>query len=253
MTGVNTLFNALINAEGIDKVDFSHLKITLGGGMAVQKRVADDWRKLTGCNLTEAYGLSETAPAACINPLTLAEYNGCIGLPIASTDAAILGLNEEWLPAGQAGELCIRGPQVMQGYWNLPEKTSEVMFGDWFRTGDVAQMTDDGYFKIVDRKKDMIIVSGFNVYPTEVEQVLSSHPDVMECAVVGIPHEASGEAVKAFVVKKNSALDEATLRAYCEENLTGYKRPKSYQFTDDLPKNAVGKILRRELRDHPDQ
>ena len=253
MTGVNTLFNALINAEDIDKVDFSHLKITLGGGMAVQKRVADDWRKLTGCNLTEAYGLSETSPAACVNPLTLEEFNGCIGLPIASTDAAILGLNEEWLPAGQSGELCIRGPQVMQGYWNLPEKTREVMFGDWFRTGDVAQMTDDGYFKIVDRKKDMIIVSGFNVYPTEVEQVLSSHADVMECAVIGIPNEASGEAVKAFIVKKNSALDEATLRAYCEENLTGYKRPKSYQFTDDLPKNAVGKILRRELRDHPDQ
>ncbi len=253
ITGVNTLFNALINARNIDDVDFSHLKISLGGGMAVQKRVADDWRKLTGCNLTEAYGLSETSPAACINPLTLEEYNGCIGLPIASTDAGILSVENEWLPAGQAGELCIRGPQVMQGYWQLPEKTADVMFGEWFRTGDVAEMTADGYFKIVDRKKDMILVSGFNVYPTEVEQVLSAHPDVLECAVVGIPNEASGEVVKAFVVKKNSTLDEATLRAYSAENLTGYKRPKAYKFTDELPKNAVGKILRRELRDNPEQ
>lgn len=196
---------------------------------------------MTGCNLTEAYGLSETSPAACINPLTLEEYNGCIGLPIASTDAGILGLNNEWLPVGQAGELCIRGPQVMQGYWQLPGNTADVMFGDWFRTGDVATMTADGYFKIVDRKKDMILVSGFNVYPTEIEQVLSSHPDVLECAVIGIPDEASGEAVKAFIVKKNSTLNEATLQAYCEDNLTGYKCPKHYQFTDDLPKMRSAK------------
>ncbi len=249
ITGVNTLFNTLLNTEGFDRLDFSHLKLVLGGGMAVQRAVAERWQKVTGVTLVEAYGLTETSPAACINPMDLKEYNGCIGLPISSTEAAILGEDDQWLGVGEIGELCIRGPQVMAGYWQRPEETAKVMFeDDWLRTGDVAMMNEDGFFKIVDRKKDMIIVSGFNVYPNEIEDVLATHEKVLEVAAIGIPHEKSGEVVKACVVKKDASLSEAELRAFCKEHLTGYKCPKVYEFFDELPKSNVGKILRKDLR-----
>lgn len=249
ITGVNTLFNSLLNTEGFEKLDFSNLKLVLGGGMAVQRAVAERWQQVTGVTLVEAYGLTETSPAACINPMDAKEYNGCIGLPISSTEAAILGEDDQWLGVGETGELCIRGPQVMAGYWQRPEETDKVMFADgWLRTGDVAMMNEDGYFKIVDRKKDMIIVSGFNVYPNEIEDVLAAHEGVLEVAAIGIPHERSGEVVKACVVKKDNNLTEDELKAYCKENLTGYKCPKVYEFFDELPKTNVGKILRKDLR-----
>jgi len=250
LTGVNTLFNGLLNTEGFAGLDFSTLKMTLGGGMAVQKAVADKWKQVTGVTLLEAYGLTETSPAACINPVNLEDYNGFIGLPISSTDAAIVDDDGAFLPVGESGELCIRGPQVMKGYWQRPGATEEVLGADgWLHTGDIAIMTEDGYFKIVDRKKDMILVSGFNVYPNEIEDVLAMHPKVLEVAAIGVADEKSGEAVSLFVVKKDSTLTEDEVRAFCKENLTGYKRPRYIEFMDDLPKSNVGKILRRELRD----
>jgi long-chain acyl-CoA synthetase len=249
ITGVNTLFNSMLNTPGFDQLDFSNLKMTLGGGMAVQRAVAKKWHEVTGTTLVEAYGLTETSPAACINPMNLAEYNGCIGLPLSSTEGAILGEDGSWLAAGEVGELCIRGPQVMKGYWQRPEETARVLGDDgWLRTGDMALMTEDGYFKIVDRKKDMIIVSGFNVYPNEIEDVVAEHPKVLEVAAVGLPCEKSGEQVKICVVKRDPSLTSEELLAYCRENLTGYKRPRVIEFFDELPKSNVGKILRKELR-----
>ena len=250
ITGVNTLFNALLHTDGFSDLDFSKLKMTLGGGMAVQKAVAEHWKEVTGVPLIEAYGLTETSPAACINPVTLEAYNGYIGLPISSTEGAIKGEDGEFLPVGETGELCIRGPQVMKGYWQRPEATDEVIDADgWLHTGDIAIMTEDGFFKIVDRKKDMILVSGFNVYPNEIEDVLALHSKVLEVAAVGVPDEKSGEAVSLFVVKKDPTLTKEEVIAFCKENLTGYKRPRYVEFRDDLPKSNVGKILRRELRD----
>ncbi len=250
ITGVNTLFNALLHAEGFSDLDFSKLKMTLGGGMAVQKAVAEHWKKVTGVTLVEAYGLTETSPAACINPVTLEDYNGYIGLPISSTEGAIRGDDGQFLPQGETGELCIRGPQVMKGYWQRPEATDEVLDAEgWLHTGDIALMTQEGYFKIVDRKKDMILVSGFNVYPNEIEDVLALHPKVLEVAAIGVPDEKSGEAVSVFVVKKDPTLTKEEVMDFCKENLTGYKRPRYVEFRDELPKSNVGKILRRELRD----
>jgi len=250
ITGVNTLFNSMLHTDGFADLDFSNVKMTLGGGMAVQKAVAEQWKKVTGVTLIEAYGLTETSPAACINPVTLEEYNGYIGLPIPSTDAAVIGDDGEFLPVGEAGELCIRGPQVMKGYWQRPEATDEVLDADgWLHTGDIALMTEGGFFKIVDRKKDMILVSGFNVYPNEIEDVLALHPKILEVAAIGVPDEKSGEVVSVFVVKKDPSLTKEEVKAFCKENLTGYKRPRYVEFMDELPKSNVGKILRRELRD----
>ncbi len=250
LTGVNTLFNALLNTPGFADLDFSHFRMTLGGGMAVQRSVAEHWKKVTGVTLVEAYGLTETSPAACINPMDMKEYNGCIGLPISSTECCIMDADGNRLPPGEPGELCVRGPQVMKGYWQRPEETAKVMAeGDWLRTGDVAIMTDDGYFKIVDRKKDMILVSGFNVYPNEIEDVVAMHPKVLEVAAIGVPDPHSGEVVKICVVKKDDSLTEQELKTFCKEHLTGYKRPKIVAFHTELPKTNVGKILRRELRE----
>ena len=247
---VNTLFNALVNHPDFSKIDFSGLKVSNGGGMAVQQATADKWKKVTGCPIVEGYGLSETSPVATVNRLDLAEFNGSIGYPIPSTDIAILDDDGNHLEIGGTGEICIRGPQVMAGYWNRPDETAKVMTADgFFRTGDIGIMDPTGLVKIVDRKKDMILVSGFNVYPNEVEQVVNMHPGVLECAAVGVPDEKSGEAVKLYVVRKDSTLTEAALKAYCHEQLTGYKCPKHIEFRTDLPKTNVGKILRRELRD----
>jgi long-chain acyl-CoA synthetase len=250
LTGVNTLFNGLLNTPGFADLDFSHLKGALGGGMAVQRAVANRWREVTGTPLVEAYGLTETSPAACINPFDIEEFNGCIGLPISSTECGIMDDDGNLLPQGEVGELVVRGPQVMKGYWERPEETAKVLTEDgWLRTGDVAMMTPDGFFKIVDRKKDMILVSGFNVFPNEIEDVVAHHPKVLEVAAVGVPDEKSTEAVKLYVVKSDPSLTEEELRAFCKEELTGYKRPKHIEFRDELPKSNVGKILRRELRD----
>jgi long-chain acyl-CoA synthetase len=250
ITGVNTLFNGLLHTEGFAELDFSHLKMALGGGMAVQRAVADQWKAVTGVTLVEAYGLTETSPAACINPMDMEDYNGCIGLPISSTECMIMGDDGQALPQGEPGELCVRGPQVMKGYWQRPEATAEVLTADgWLRTGDIALMTPAGYFKIVDRKKDMILVSGFNVYPNEIEDVVALHPKVLEVAAIGVPDERSGEAVKICVVKRDPSLSVEELKAYCSENLTGYKRPKQIEFFDELPKSNVGKILRKDLRE----
>ena len=250
ITGVNTLFNGLLNTPGFAELDFSRLHLSLGGGMAVQRAVADRWKKVTGCTLAEAYGLTETAPAVCINPLDLKEYNGSIGLPIPSTDVAIWSEDNQPLPLGEVGELMVHGPQVMQGYWQRPDETAKVLTNDgWLHTGDIARMDESGYVYIVDRKKDMILVSGFNVYPNEVEDIVMQHPGVSEVAAVGIADEHSGEVVKIFVVRKDPNLGEEELREFCRENLTGYKRPKFIEFRTDLPKTNVGKILRRELRD----
>lgn len=250
ITGVNTLFNGLLHSSGFADLDFSTLKMTLGGGMAVQKAVAEHWKRLTGVTLLEAYGLTETSPAACINPITLTDFNGYIGLPISSTEACIVDDDGRLVPLGEPGELCIRGPQVMKGYWQQPEATDEVLDADgWLHTGDIACMNAAGYFKIVDRKKDMILVSGFNVFPNEIEDVLTMHPKILEAAAIGVADEKSGEAVSVFVVKNDPALTEEEVRAFCKENLTGYKRPRYVEFMDELPKSNVGKILRRELRD----
>ena len=249
-TGVNTLFNVLLNDPEFAKLDFSQLRVTLGGGMAVQRAVADKWKAVTGKPLIEAYGLTETSPAATINPMDLTDYNGSIGLPISSTEVVIrsdAGVN---LPLGDAGEICIRGPQVMKGYWNNPDETAKVIMSDGFLlTGDIGVMDERGFIRIVDRKKDMILVSGFNVYPNEVEGVVSMHPGVLEVAAVGVPDEKSGEAVKIFVVKKDPTLTAEALIAFCRESLTGYKVPHLVEFRAELPKTNVGKILRRALRD----
>jgi long-chain acyl-CoA synthetase len=248
--GVNTLFNALAENAEFQKLDFSSLRISNGGGMAVQKAVADKWLKLTGVPIVEGYGLSETSPVATSNPVMSREYNGTIGLPFPNTEIAILDDAGQPVPLGQAGEIAIRGPQVMAGYWNRPDETAKVMTPDgFFKSGDIGIMDEQGYTKIVDRKKDMIIVSGFNVYPNEVEGVVAMHPGVVECAAIGVPDAKSGEAVKVFVVRKDPALTEAELMDFCKQHLTGYKKPKFIVFRDELPKTNVGKILRRELRD----
>ncbi|NZA25720.1 long-chain fatty acid--CoA ligase [Luteimonas sp. SJ-92] len=252
ITGVNTLFNGLLNTPGFDEVDFSHLKLTLGGGMAVQRAVAERWKKTTGVPLIEAYGLTETAPAACINPMDMSDYNGAIGLPIPSTDACVKDEAGNMLPVGEVGELCIKGPQVMKGYWQRPEETASAIDADgWLHTGDMAKMDESGFFYIVDRKKDMILVSGFNVYPNEVEDVIAMMPGVLEVAAVGVPDEKSGEVVKVVIVKKDQGLTADQVKAHARENLTGYKQPRIVEFRKELPKTNVGKILRRELRDAP--
>jgi long-chain acyl-CoA synthetase len=248
--GVNTLFNALLNSDAFLALDFSSLKVSLGGGMAVQKAVAEKWKRVTGTPLIEAYGLTETSPAATINPLNITEYTGSIGLPISSTEVAIRNDSGADVALGERGELCIRGPQVMKGYYQRPEETANAFMDDGFlRTGDVAVMDKKGFVRIVDRKKDMILVSGFNVYPNEVEDVVAMHPGVLEVASVGVPDAKSGEAVKIYVVKKDQALTAAQLIAHCREHLTGYKVPSQVEFRDELPKTNVGKILRRQLRD----
>ena len=250
LTGVNTLFNALVNNPEFGQLDFSSLRITLGGGMAVQEAVAKKWKEVTGTPLIEAYGLTETSPAATINPLDLPAYNGSIGLPISSTEVMLRDDAGREVPLGQPGEICIRGPQVMAGYWQRPDETAKVMDKDaWFATGDVGVMDERGFVRIVDRKKDMILVSGFNVYPNEIEGVVAGHPGVLECAAVGVPDEKSGEAVKLFVVRKDAALTADDVKKYCREHLTNYKCPRDIEFRTELPKTNVGKILRRELRD----
>ncbi|MHB8911431.1 MAG: long-chain fatty acid--CoA ligase [Lysobacter sp.] len=252
ITGVNTLFNGLLNTPGFDEIDFSRLHLTLGGGMAVQRAVAERWKQATGTTLVEAYGLTETSPAACINPMNLADFNGAIGLPIPSTDACVKDETGNMLPMGEVGELCIKGPQVMKGYWQRPEETAQVMDADgWLHTGDMAKMDEKGFFYIVDRKKDMILVSGFNVYPNEIEDVIAMMPGVLEVAAVGVPDDKSGEAVKVVIVKKDPALTAEDVKAHARVNLTGYKHPRYIEFRTELPKTNVGKILRRELRDPP--
>ncbi len=250
LTGVNTLFNALLNNPDFAKVDFSTLRMTLGGGMAVQKAVAERWKQVTGVPLIEAYGLTETSPAATMNPLDLPEYNGAIGLPISSTDLVLRDDAGHDVPLGQPGEICIKGPQVMAGYWQRPDETAKVIDANgWLATGDVGVMDDRGFVRIVDRKKDMILVSGFNVYPNEIESVVVMHPGVLECAAIGVPDAKSGEAVKLFVVRKDPSLTAEAMLAHCRAQLTGYKCPREVEFRAELPKSNVGKILRRELRD----
>jgi len=249
-SGVNTLFNALLNTPGFDKVDFSALKVSLGGGMAVQRAVAERWKQVTGNTLTQAWGLTETSPAACINRFDAPEFNGSIGLPISSTVITIRDDDGNVLPVRASGEICVEGPQVMRGYWNRPDETEKVMLaGGVLRTGDIGYMDQDGYVFIEDRKKDMILVSGFNVYPNEVEGVVAAHPGVLEVAAVAQPDERAGEVVALFVVKKDPALTEEALIEYSRKELTGYKVPKRIYFRDELPKTNVGKILRRELKD----
>ena len=249
ISGVNTLFNALLNTPGFAELDFSALRITLGGGMAVQRSVAEHWQRVTGNVLTQAWGLTETSPAACVNPFALTQFNGSIGLPISSTEITIRNDEGRELPIGEVGEICVRGPQVMLGYWNRPDETAQVMIGDWLRTGDIGRMDHGGFVYIEDRKKDMILVSGFNVYPNEIESVVAAHPGVLEVAAVAQEDERSGEAVALFVVKKDPNLTEQQLIDYCRGELTGYKVPKHVYFRTELPKTNVGKILRRELRD----
>ena len=255
ITGVNTLFNGLLNTPGFDEVDFSRLKITLGGGMAVQRAVAERWKKVTGVTLVEAYGLTETSPAACINPLDIKEFNGSIGLPIPSTDVCVKDDDGKEQARGEIGELCIKGPQVMKGYWQRPEETARAIDADgWLHTGDMARIDETGFVYIVDRKKDMILVSGFNVYPNEIEDVVAAMPGVLEVAAVGVPDERSGEVVKLFVVRKDPALTADDIKAHCRQALTGYKQPRQIEFRNELPKSNVGKILRKELREAaPDQ
>jgi long-chain acyl-CoA synthetase len=247
---VNTLYNGLLHTPGFDKVDFSKLKVSNGGGMATQKSVAEKWLAVTGCPLSEGYGLSETSPALTCNPATVREFSGTIGLPMPSTYLSIRNDDGNEVPLGQPGEICAKGPQVMAGYWNRPDETAQVMTADgYFRTGDIGVMDDRGFTKIVDRKKDMILVSGFNVYPNEIEEVIASHPGVLECAVIGVPDARSGEAVKAFIVRKDPSLTAEEVIKFCGTQLTAYKVPKQIEFRTDLPKTNVGKILRRELRD----
>lgn len=248
--GVNTLFNGLLHQEKFKKLDFSKMKMVIAGGMALQKVTADAWQKLTGVNITEGYGLTEASPVLTINPLTEAHYNGSVGLPIPATELSIRNENNEELPMGEVGELCARGPQVMRGYWQKPTETALVMTEDgWLKTGDMARFDERGYVYIVDRKKDMVVVSGFNVYPNEIEEVISAHPLVKEVAVVGVPSEQTGEAVKAFIVPESPELTQESVLAFCRERLTGYKLPKFIEFRAELPKSPVGKVLRRELRE----
>jgi len=250
LTGVNTLFNGLLNHPDFKNIDWSNFAFALGGGMAVQRGVAERWKEVTGTTLIEAYGLTETSPAACMNPMNLKDFNGKIGLPISSTEVSIQDDDWKELALGEQGEICIRGPQVMRDYWQLPKETSNVLSNDgWLHTGDIGFMDDAGFVQIVDRKKDMILVSGFNVFPNEVEEVIADHPGVVEVGVIGKPDERSGEVVMAIVVKSDESLTEEALRDFCREGLTNYKVPKSIVFTDELPKTNVGKILRRELRD----
>jgi long-chain acyl-CoA synthetase len=250
LTGVNTLFNALLNNADFAKLDFSSMKMSLGGGMAVQKAVAERWKQVTGKPLIEAYGLTETSPAATMNPFTLPEYNGSIGLPVPSTDLVLRDDAGRDVAMGERGEICIKGPQVMAGYWRRPDETAKVIDKNgWLATGDIGVMDELGFVRIVDRKKDMILVSGFNVYPNEVEAVVAMHVGVLECAAIGVPDTKSGEAVKLFVVKKDPGLTAEAVLAHCREQLTGYKCPREVEFRTELPKSNVGKILRRELRD----
>jgi long-chain acyl-CoA synthetase len=258
ITGVNTLFNALLNDPDFAKLDFSSLRFAFGGGMAVQRAVAEKWKAVTGVALLEGYGLTETAPVATTNPLDLEEYSGSIGLPVSSTELRFRNEYGEWLPIWDGkrpveectGEIGIRGPQVMAGYWQRPEETARVMTQDgFFMSGDIGYMDANGFAYIVDRKKDMVLVSGFNVYPNEVEGVIAMHPGVLEVAVIGVPDERSGEVVKAYVVRKDQALGEKDILSHCEKHLTAYKRPKHVEFRHELPKTNVGKILRRALRD----
>jgi len=249
-TGVNTLFNGLMQQPDFAKVDFSSLRVTNGGGMAVQRAVAERWKQVTGCAIVEGYGLSETSPSAVCNLVTATEFSGTIGLPLPSTEITIRDDDGIDVPLGTPGEICIRGPQVMAGYWQRPDETAKVMCPDgFFKSGDIGIMDAGGYTKIVDRKKDMILVSGFNVYPNEIEDVVAAMPGVLECAAVGVPDEHSTEAVKLFVVRRDPALTEEQVKAYCKENLTGYKVPRRIEFRTELPKTNVGKILRRTLRD----
>jgi len=250
ITGVNTLFNALVNNEAFRKLDFSSLRLTLGGGMAVQEAVAEKWKKVTGTPLIEGYGLTETSPLVTLNPVDLPAYNGSIGLPVSSTEIMLRDDAGQAVALGQPGEICIRGPQVMAGYWQRQDETDKVIDKDgWFASGDVGVMDERGYIRIVDRKKDMILVSGFNVYPNEIEAVVAMHPGVLECAVVGVPDKKSGEAVKLFIVKGDAGLTAEAVLAHCRAHLTGYKCPREVEFRAELPKSNVGKILRRELRD----
>jgi long-chain acyl-CoA synthetase len=250
LTGINTLFNALLNTPGFDRLDFSHLKVVLGGGMAVQRTVAEQWQQVTDSVLVEAYGLTETSPAVTINPLDIPGYNGSIGLPISSTEISIRDQNGQEVAYGERGELCIRGPQVMAGYWKRPDETAKVIDQDgWLRTGDVATVDAQGFVKLVDRLKDMILVSGFNVYPNEIEGIIAAHPKVLEVGAIGVPNEKSTEAVKVIIVKKEDSLSAEEILKHCHENLTNYKCPKHIEFVDELPKTNVGKILRRELRE----
>ena len=248
-TGVNTLFNALLNHPDFAALDFSDLKATVGGGMAVQRAVAERWQKITGCQLTEGYGLTEASPVLSVNPVDDAMRLGTIGMPVPSTDMRIVNTLGKIASLRETGEIQAKGPQVMKGYWQRPDATDEVIKDGWLSTGDIGFMMEDGFFQIVDRKKDMILVSGFNVYPNEVEDVVASHPKVLEVAALGVPDEKSGEAVKIFVVKKDASLSEEELIAYCRSQLTGYKVPKQVEFRTELPKTNVGKILRRALRE----
>ena len=249
ITGVNTLFNALLNHKDISTVDFSNLRVTCGGGMAVQKPVAEKWQDVTGCFLAEGFGMTESSPVVTANPFDGTGKIGSIGIPLPSTDVRIADDDGNVLGPNQAGEIQVRGPQVMKGYYNRPEATAETIKDGWLCTGDIGLMEEDGFFRIVDRKKDMILVSGFNVYPNEIEETLASHAKVLEVAAIGVPDEKSGEVVKVFVVKKDASLNETELLNYCKENLTGYKIPKQIEFRAELPKTNVGKILRRSLRD----
>ena len=250
ITGVNTLFNALLNHPDFAKLDFSHLKLALGGGMAVQKAVAERWKQVTGTALIEGYGLTETAPSATANPLNSSEYTGTIGVPMSSTEVELRDDHDRGVPLGQPGEICIRGPQVMKGYWQRPDETAKVLGQDGFlHTGDIGIMDERGFIRIVDRKKDMILVSGFNVYPNEIEQVVATHPGVLECAVIGVADEHSGEVPKVYVVRKDPQLTEQDVLEHCRKELTGYKRPKYVEFRSELPKTNVGKILRHALRE----
>lgn len=249
ISGVNTLFNGLVNTPGFSDLNFSKLKVALGGGMAVQRAVAEQWEKVTNSTLLEGYGLTECSPVVTVNPYDIEHYTGSIGVPVPSTEVKVVDEDGNEVPMGEPGELLVKGPQVMAGYLGRPEATAESIKDGWFATGDMGTVDEHGYFRIVDRKKDMILVSGFNVYPNEIEDVVASHPKVLEVAAVGVAHESSGEVVKIFVVKKDDSLEEKELRDYCRENLTAYKVPKLVEFRDELPKTNVGKILRRELRD----
>jgi long-chain acyl-CoA synthetase len=250
LTGVNTLFNLLLHTPSFRQLDFSHLRVAMAGGMAVQEDVAQNWQELTGVAITQGYGLTEASPVVSANRLDLETFNRSVGLPFPSTDVAILDESDRPVGEGEVGELCVKGPQVMKGYWQRPDETEATFTADgWLRTGDIARMDGDGRIFIEDRKKDLIIVSGFNVYPSEVENVVTAHPGVLEAAAIGVPDPKSGEAVKVFVVRKDPALDEATLKAFCRERMTGYKSPDIIEFVDSLPKSNVGKVLRRELKD----
>ena len=251
ITGVNTLFNALLNHSGIREIDASALKVAVGGGMAVQRAVAQRWQEAMGVALVEGYGLTETSPIVCANPLDAKEFSGAVGLPLPSTEVSIRNENGEELGVGEVGEICVRGPQVMKGYWNLPDETAKTLDADgWLRTGDMGTMDERGYVRITDRKKDLVIVSGFNVYPNELEDVIAMHPGVLECAVIGVPDEHSGEAVKLIALRKDPGLTEKALIEHCRKYLTGYKVPKYVEFrTEPLPKTPIGKVLRRVLRD----